>query len=70
MAKDRNATLMFIGLLFVIAVSLFNGFAYMFQAGVNHVVRDFTAELDVHVYLFGWLLFLYGLYRYSRERWF
>lgn len=70
MKHDRNVTTMIVGLVVVLVVSFFQGFASTFDEMLRHVARDLTAELAIHVYIAGWLLFLYGLYRYAKKRWF
>lgn len=68
--KDKNVTLMVLGLVAVLTLSFFKGFSPMFSGSYAHAVRDLTVDLDVHLYILGWVIFVYGLYRYSKEQWF
>ncbi len=68
MAKDKKFSLVIIafGAVVIFLVSMFQGFALTFIEMLSHVKSDLTVDLVIHIYILGWILLLYGIYKYVK----
>ncbi|MBI4015126.1 MAG: hypothetical protein HY362_00175 [Candidatus Aenigmarchaeota archaeon] len=57
-----------LGLLLILYFSFVLGFVQAFSNMFSHIVKDFTIELSDHLYIAGWLLLIYGLYKLAGKR--
>ncbi len=66
--KFFNPSIIIAGAVLIISISLLSGFLQMLTEFPQHLYKDFTAELQIHMYIAGWLLLFYGVYRLGKKR--
>ncbi len=66
--KHAAVIYILLGLLLILSISFLFGILEVFQGMLSHIVKDFTIELSEHLYIAGWLLLLYGLYKLGKKR--
>ena len=59
---DKSFKIILAGLLIIALISLIEGFGSAFMHMITHLQSDFQ-EWAIHLYIFGWILVIYGFYR-------
>ncbi len=57
-----------IGLLFILSISVIEGFERAFLGSLSHLQSDLTKDLLVHIYLLGFILVILGVYVFLKEK--
>ena len=68
LTKHAAEVCILLGLLLIIYFSLVLGFVQAFSNMLSHIIKDFTIELPDHLYIAGWFLLLYGMYKLAKKR--
>ncbi len=61
--KQKYIYFMLGGLLLIAAASIYNGFYETFITSLKHLKSDLTTELSIHIYIAGWIIVIYGIYK-------
>jgi len=61
---DREILLAGIGIVLIFTLVFGSG---IFGGMIYHIIGDLTGELGVHVYIAGWVLIFYGLFRILKK---
>jgi hypothetical protein len=61
-SEDRSFWIILTGIAFILLVSFMDGFGYSFNHMIVHLQQDLN-EWAIHLYILGWILVFYGLYR-------
>ena len=59
---DKVFNIILVGIALIILVSFVEGFGPAFTHMIDHLQGDLK-EWEIHLYILGWLLVLYGFYR-------
>ncbi|GEM_PF-3368385 len=62
---DREILLAGIGIVLIFTFAFGSS---IFSGMIHHIIGDLTSELGIHLYIVGWALVLYGLYRVLRKQ--
>ena len=65
----KNKFLFFIclGIVFILIISILQGFEKEIKIASEHLIKDLTDDLQVHIYLAGFILVISGIYFHLKD---